>query len=109
MVRLPLPPLLRYGFDALGTGVGVGMVSLPPLEDENSNAGGGGLARAAGAVGSTEEEREKHRLLMQNRRRSQGVQPRKAAMSREDRLARDRRSATASQEKETGGWESQLR
>ena len=83
--QLPGGPVSQQPVAMPSTGVRAGVVSMPP---DDGNAGGGGVARPT-VQASSVEAREKHRLLVQNIRRSQGVQPRKAAMSREDRLAKE--------------------
>ena len=70
---------------------------MPP---DDGNAGGGEVARPT-VQASSEEARERNRKRMHEQRRSQGVRPRKAAMSREDRLA-SRAAARAKRKRQAG-------
>ena len=74
--QLPGGPVSQQPVAMPSTGVGAGVVSMPP---DDGNAGGGGVARAA-APRSTEEQRAKNRLRMEAKRRLEGMKPRQPAM-----------------------------
>ena len=82
--QLPGGPVSQQPVAMPSTGVGAGVVSMPP---DDGNAGGGGVARPT-VQASIVEARERNCKRMHEQRRSQGVRPQKAPMSREDRLAR---------------------
>ena len=81
--QLPDGPVSNQPVSMPSTGVGAGVVSMPPTD---GNAGGGGVARAA-APRSTAEQREKNRLRKEAKRRSEGAKLRQPAMTHEERLA----------------------